>query len=169
MGLSAKRLGERIGLNAEQTNTLLKDENYIEGDVGYYSATEKGKTFAEEKYKDNGYGGYGQVSYEWLEWDESILNNIDTSSENLESIRNLTSQKRKERKTKKEQEYKKYQEDLLNEQEYESEYTFNYVQKITKILLVAIPSMVALYKIYKNKKLLKRTFNKDLENENDTV
>lgn len=43
MGLSAKGLGEKIGLTPEQTNTLLREEGFQIGQPGDYSATEKGK------------------------------------------------------------------------------------------------------------------------------
>ena len=58
MGLSAKRLGEKIGLTAEETNTLLKEAGYQSGQAGEYVVTETGKKFVEEKSWDNGCGGW---------------------------------------------------------------------------------------------------------------
>lgn len=98
MGLSAKRLGEKIGLTAEQTNTLLKESGFQKGNSGEYSVTEKGKKYVEQKSWDNGYGGWAARGYEYNEWDESIMNELDTSSKNLQKIRDLTSQRRKQRK-----------------------------------------------------------------------
>lgn len=98
MGLSARRLGEKIGLTAEQTNTLLKESGFQKGNPGEYIVTEKGKKYVEEKSWDNGYGGWAARGYDYNEWDESIINKLDTSSENLQKIRDLTTQRRKERR-----------------------------------------------------------------------
>ena len=55
MTLSAKRLGERCGLTAEEMNILLKEEGFLSGEPGNYYPTEKGKLFVVEKGDDNGY------------------------------------------------------------------------------------------------------------------
>ena len=54
MTLSAKRLGERCGLTAEEMNILLKEEGFLSGEPGNYYPTEKGKLFVVEKGDDNG-------------------------------------------------------------------------------------------------------------------
>ena len=72
MTLSAKRLGEKCGLTAEEMNCLLKDEGFLSGEPGNYYPTEKGKIFVSEKGDDNGYGGYAFRGWNWLEWDESL-------------------------------------------------------------------------------------------------
>lgn len=100
MGLSAKRLGERIGLTAEQTNVLLKEAGFQKGEAGDYVVTDKGKKYAEEKSWTNGYGGYAARGYDYNEWNASIIDKLDTSSANLEKVRKITSQKRKERREK---------------------------------------------------------------------
>lgn len=81
MTLSAKRLGERCGLTAEEMNFLLKVEGYLSGEPGDYYPTEKGKQFVVEKGNDNGYGGYAFRGWNWLEWEESILDELDVSME----------------------------------------------------------------------------------------
>ena len=98
MGLSAKRLGEKIGLTSEQTNILLQEAGFQNGQPGDYSVTEKGKKYVEEKSWDNGYGGYAARGYSYNEWDESILDELNTNPENLEYIRDLTAERRKKRK-----------------------------------------------------------------------
>ena len=70
MTLSAKRLGERCGLTAEEMNILLKEEGFLSGEPGNYYPTEKGKLFVVEKGDDNGYGGYAFRGWNWFEWDE---------------------------------------------------------------------------------------------------
>ena len=104
MGLSAKRIGEKIGLTAEQTNVLLKEEGYQDGCAGNYIITEKGKRYVEEKHWDNGYGGWAAKGYSYNEWDENIIDDLDTTPENLNRIRDITYQRRNERKNKKGQE-----------------------------------------------------------------
>ncbi len=79
MTLSAKRLGERCGLTAEEMNILLKEEGFLSGEPGNYYPTEKGKLFVVEKGDDNGYGGYAFRGWNWFEWDERILEELDTS------------------------------------------------------------------------------------------
>lgn len=95
MTLSAKRLGERCGLTAEEMNFLLKVEGYLSGEPGDYYPTEKGKQFVVEKGNDNGYGGYAFRGWNWLEWDESILDELDVSMEYKCYIREKTSEERR--------------------------------------------------------------------------
>lgn len=97
MTLSAKRLGERCGLTAEEMNFLLKEEGYLSGEPGNYYSTEKGKQFVVEKGDDNGYGGYAFRGWNWLEWDESILDELDISMEHKRYIREKTSEERRRR------------------------------------------------------------------------
>lgn len=156
MGLSAKRIGERIGLNAEQTNVLLKDEGYHEGEPGYYIPTEKGKKFLSEGYSwDNGYGGYAHRAYDGNTWDKSIIDKLDTSSENLERIRKLTTQSREERRIKKEELIKKHEQELVYNQNNDvADNNANVVVVIAGIVFVATLGGIgiALYKHFKKKK-----------------
>ena len=91
MTLSAKRLGERCGLTAEEMNILLKEKGFLSGEPGNYYPTEKGKLFVVEKGDDNGYGGYAFRGWNWFEWDERILEELDTSVENKRYIQEKTS------------------------------------------------------------------------------
>lgn len=97
MTLSAKRLGERCGLTAEEMNILLKEEGFLSGEPGNYYPTEKGKLFVVEKGDDNGYGGYAFRGWNWFEWDERILEELDTSVENKRYIQEKTSEERRRR------------------------------------------------------------------------
>lgn len=108
MALSAKRLGEKIGLTSQEMNVLLKEEGYQNGEPGNYSTTDKGKPYVSEKGWDNGYGGYAFRGYNYNEWDESILDDIDTSPERLSQIRAKTANERKERNAKKKKESEEY-------------------------------------------------------------
>lgn len=101
MTLSAKRLGERCGLTAEEMNILLKEEGFLSGEPGNYYPTEKGKLFVIEKGDDNGYGGYAFQGWNWFEWDERILEELDTSVEHKRYIREKTSEEHRRRRSEK--------------------------------------------------------------------
>ena len=79
MTLSAKRLGERCGLTAEEMNVLLKEEGFLSGEPGNYYPTEKGKLFVVEKGDDNGYVGIGSNGMKessknlTLQWSTSVI------------------------------------------------------------------------------------------------
>lgn len=75
-------------------NILLKEEGFLSGEPGNYYPTEKGKLFVVEKGDDNGYGGYAFRGWSWFEWDERILEELDTSVENKRYIREKTSEER---------------------------------------------------------------------------
>ena len=155
MGLSSRRLGEKIGLTAEQTNVLLKESGYLDGTAGDYVITDKGKDFLTEvKSWDNGYGGYARRGYEYNEWDENIIKSLDTSSENLERIRNLTTQRRRELKIEKERTYRQYEKERLYNQAMELKKESNTNGKGI-IILVAAGIAIAggiIFAIYLKKK-----------------
>ena len=108
MTLSAKRLGERCGLTAEEMNILLKEEGFLSGEPGNYYPTEKGKLFVIEKGDDNGYGGYAFRGWNWFEWDERILEELDTSVEHKRYIREKTSDEHRRRRSEKAAESEAY-------------------------------------------------------------
>lgn len=70
---SATRLGNMVGKSGRETNSILKEQGFMEGEPGFYRPTEKGKPFCIEKAEDNGYGGYAARSWGWLEWSKDIL------------------------------------------------------------------------------------------------
>ena len=96
--VSATKLGALFGLSGQETNVLLKEEGFIEGEPGNYSPTDKGKEYSDELSDDNGYGGYCARGWSWLVWPESILDSVDTSPERLAEIREKTAEERRERK-----------------------------------------------------------------------
>lgn len=97
MELSATRLGDRIGLNGQEMNMLLKKEGFLAGEPGNYSITEKGLSFVKEKGWDNGYGGYAARGYNYNTYNESILECIDISPERIKEIRDIVSKQRIEK------------------------------------------------------------------------
>lgn len=94
MGLSAKRLGEYLGLTSEQTNVLLKERGFLDGEPGNYYPTEKGKQLCIERGDDNGYGGYAFRGWNWIEWDESMLNLLAITPEERNAIIQKASEQR---------------------------------------------------------------------------
>lgn len=47
MGKSTAGLGRELGLNSQETNILLRDEGYLEGEPGDWRLTDKGREHAE--------------------------------------------------------------------------------------------------------------------------
>lgn len=108
MSLSATRLGERIGLKAQEVNYLLKEKGLIEGEPGAYGLTEEGKKYAHWEGRDNGYGGYAKRAWDWLEWDESIIDHLNISENEKQRITEEVLQLRTERRKKKNRESEEY-------------------------------------------------------------
>lgn len=108
-------------------NVLLKEEGFLDGEPGNYQPTEKGKRFVIEKYKDNGYGGYAARSWEWLEWDESITDELHVTAERKNEIRQKTSEQRRRRREEKKAASEEYWRNVnnKNQQSVPSQYTEN--------------------------------------------
>lgn len=121
MTLSAKRLGEICGLTAEEMNVLLKEEGFLSGEPGNYYPTEKGKLFVIEKGDDNGYGGYAFRGWNWFEWDERILEELDTSVEHKRYIREKTSEECRRRRSEKAAESEAYWKKVNSQKEQPAE------------------------------------------------
>ena len=52
MKKSARQLGDMLGKTAQEVNLLLKEHGYLDGTPGDYYVTEKGTSYAEERFKD---------------------------------------------------------------------------------------------------------------------
>lgn len=77
--MSARILGQEIGgLTAAETNMLLCEEGFLEGEPGAWGVTEKGAPYATETDYHRGTGGYDMYNRYWTErtWDGSILDEI---------------------------------------------------------------------------------------------
>lgn len=98
---SARNLGQKCGLTAEEMNVLLKEEGYLEGEPGNYSPTEKGQEYSEERGDGNEYGGKCAVGWHWFVWALQILDEIDLSDERITDIREKTANERHKRKVRK--------------------------------------------------------------------
>ena len=111
MTFSARRLGNLYGLTAEEMNYLLKLQGFQEGEPGNYFPTEKGKRFMISKGADNGYGGYAFRGWDWNEWDESIISELNVNEVVKASVREDVVQLRKERRLRREAEAESYWEE----------------------------------------------------------
>ena len=96
--LSARRLGQLFYLDDQEMNLLLKEEGFLDGEPGNYKPTEKGKKFISEKSGWNGYGGFASRTWEWREWDESIIDELNVTPERKKEIREKTLELRRRRR-----------------------------------------------------------------------
>ena len=88
--LSAKRLGNRLGYTAKETNAKLAEVGYLEGEPGNYTITDKGKEKGKMVYDGNGYGGFCAKSWGYAVWDESVAYDIgdpDAYKKRIEDLR----------------------------------------------------------------------------------
>ena len=76
MSLSAKMIGEIIGKSSREVNQLLYEHGLLEGGPGHWSLTDYGKSYGRTSYHDNGYGGIAARGWEYVMWDESVIDVI---------------------------------------------------------------------------------------------
>lgn len=74
--LSARRLGERIGLSAREMNRRLVSHGYLKGTPGHYLITVKGEQRGEVRAFDNGYGGFAYRQWDYVVWDEDLADEL---------------------------------------------------------------------------------------------
>lgn len=97
MVMSASMLGERVGLNGQEMNYILKEAGFLSGNPGEYDITEKAKPFVVEKDFHRGTGGYSIYNQYWTtrKWDESILDDLNLDQTNLSEVRNAVANDRR--------------------------------------------------------------------------
>ena len=78
---SARRLGDMIGLSAQQVNKKLKELGYIDGEPGRYYLTDKGKEVGRYNGDDNGMGGYARQTWAWIEWKKDLVHELGDPDE----------------------------------------------------------------------------------------
>ncbi|MSS14544.1 hypothetical protein [Porcincola intestinalis] len=98
MGLSARRLGEMVDVSSQVMNGILKERGYLSGEMGNYNVTEKGRKIVIEKGWDNGYGGYARRGYNYLEWPDNILEELNITPELVEKVKNDLSEQRRQKR-----------------------------------------------------------------------
>lgn len=87
MKKSAKQLGDMIGKTAQDVNTLLENNGFLEGNPGNYKFTEKGMQYGEEIEKSNGYGGYANRNWNFKMWDEEVAYQIGDPDAHAEEVK----------------------------------------------------------------------------------
>ena len=97
MGKSATLLGKELGLTGQEMNQLLKREGFLEGEPGAYLLTPKGEEFAEQHDFHRGPGGYSWYNRDWTTttWDESVHDNMNLSTKNLQAAIDAAAEARK--------------------------------------------------------------------------
>lgn len=100
MGKSARQLGEKCGLSAQEMNYALKEAGLLDGEPGERFVTEKGKAFATEKDYHRGPGGYPSYNVDWTEisWDSAVKNQLDLSPKHKQEIREAVKEERRLRR-----------------------------------------------------------------------
>ncbi len=86
MRITARLLGRMVGLDSKEVNQRLADLGYLTGKPGAWSITEEGKKHGEERYKDNGYGGYAARSWSYPVWDEEVANQLGDPAAHLKEV-----------------------------------------------------------------------------------
>lgn len=114
MGKSARKLGETVGLNAQELNYALKEQGFLGGEPGERFVTEKGKPFAKELDFHRGNGGYSRYNKSWDEtfWDPSILKELDLSAKHKQEIRDAVKEERRQRREEKAEASRAYWESI---------------------------------------------------------
>lgn len=102
MGMSTAGLGRELGLNSQETNILLRDEGYQEGEPGDWRLTEKGQAHAEQQHWD--VSSPTHAGYVTTRWDDSVLEDIgEVSPERKRRIDDEISARRAERRRQREE------------------------------------------------------------------
>lgn len=95
MGKSTAGLGRELGLNSQETNILLRDAGYLEGEPGDWRLTKKGREHAEQEHWD--VSSPMHAGYITTRWDDSVLEELgEVSSERRQQIDDEISARRAE-------------------------------------------------------------------------
>lgn len=95
MGKSTAGLGRELGLNSQETNILLRDAGYLEGEPGDWRLTEKGQEHAEQQHWD--VSSPMHAGYVTTRWDDSVLEGLgEVSPERKQQIDDEISARRAE-------------------------------------------------------------------------
>lgn len=83
MQKSARILGQELGLTAQEMHVLLKKEGFLDGEIGKYFVTDKGKPFAHEQDFHSGPGGYSWYNRDWSTrtWDDAVLEDLKVTDQ----------------------------------------------------------------------------------------
>lgn len=93
MRKSARVLGQKYGLTAQEMNFVLKEEGFLNGEPGNYTVTEKGEKYAAEQDHSRGTGGYSWYNRAWTTrtWDDGITDELDITEDRKKEIQQAIS------------------------------------------------------------------------------
>lgn len=96
MGKSARILGEKHNLTAQEMNYILNKNGFLDGEPGDYFPSEIGKQYASQKDFHRGTGGYARYNRYWTTttWDDSIEDVLQITPELKEEARNAVATRR---------------------------------------------------------------------------
>ena len=97
MRLSARVLGSRYNLSAQEMNYLLREKGFLSGEPGDYTVTEKGKPYATEQDFHRGTGGYACYNRDWTtrSWDETIEDELNITDEDIDNARAAVAERKR--------------------------------------------------------------------------
>lgn len=100
MMMSARILGEKLGLTGQEMNYALKAAGFLNGTPGDYDITEKAKPFVVEQDFHRGNGGYAIYNkyFTTRKWNEDILGKLNLDNEHKAEIRNAVANDRRLKK-----------------------------------------------------------------------
>jgi hypothetical protein len=95
--MSARMIGDEVGLTGQEVNFALKDAGLLHGEPKAWGITEKGAKFATETLHQRGTGGYSFMNPSWptVAWDESVRDLLDFSDEGKQRVRQAVSTRRR--------------------------------------------------------------------------
>ena len=178
MGKSARQLGRELGLTAEETNVLLKEEGLLDGEPGDYYVTSKGEEHATEVGRHRGPGGSPWYNRSWTEryWDDDILDDIEITEEKKQNARDIVSerkrQQREERKKAEEEAERIFQESYNEADEFadsnDEEYTGpdDNSGKGVVAFIIGIVLLIVALGVPKIVKKVRKRFSKNINEDN---
>lgn len=98
MGMSARVLGDKVGLSAPEMNHALKQAGLLEGKPQAWGITEEGQKFASEERKWNGVGGHERyiIDYDQRTWEPKVLEVLDLDEDKKRAAREAAAEARRQ-------------------------------------------------------------------------
>ena len=96
MSLTATRLGDELGMTAQEMNQYLVKTGFLEGDPGNYFLTELGQTYGNQTFCHRGCGGDPKYNRYWTltSFDDSIRDVLPISEDLIKDVKTELAAKR---------------------------------------------------------------------------
>jgi hypothetical protein len=97
MGMSARVLGQELGLSAPEMNQALSQAGLLEGKPQAWGLTEEGRKYASAERKWNGVSGHQRyiIDYDQVTWDPEVLEVLDLDDDKVRAARDAASEARR--------------------------------------------------------------------------